>query len=64
MAQILPEIGNILHKHCLHIHTFLHLWIKTALPSNLEAVYSKLDQQLTRLDLVMNLKNGQVATAS
>ena len=25
MSKILPEIGNILHKHCSHVHTFLHL---------------------------------------
>ena len=22
MATILPDLGNILHKHCLHIRTF------------------------------------------
>ena len=27
MAQILPELKKNLHKHCLHAHTFFHLWI-------------------------------------
>ena len=26
LTRILPEQGNILHGHCLHVRTFFHLW--------------------------------------